>query len=234
MFIKVELVGKMDCWKLLCAVCALVCVSGFASAYDPLGLNLPTGIVTMSVVGMATDNATMYVDFSDIPEGYDIKNGRYLGWCANPDRPLYYPKSYNTQLYSSYDTNLPPEVSSANWNKINYLVNTYRKGGYATTCNARDDEVQTLIWKYMGYSNKWGAPSMICVALIEMDVEANGANYVPAPGDYVGIVCDNGDNFQLVFIELPYLPVSAPEASVLVLAVAVASPAFGYLLVKRK
>lgn len=232
----INLLQKMKYTNLLCAVFALVFAASAASAYDPLGLNLPNSTVRLSVTGMATDSAAMYIKLENVPEGYDVSNGVYLGWCANPDQPMYYPNYYfNTKLYSSYDTELPAKVQNENWTKINYLVNKYRQGGYSDMClpqGVRDDEIQTMIWQYLGYSKHWGMPSMICVAKLELEVAANGTGYAPSSGDYVGVVCDNGNEFQVTFIEIPY--VMAPEVAALALAVAMISPAFGYLLVKKR
>jgi len=199
--------------KILCAVFALVSAAGAASAYDPLGLNLPNSTVRMYVTGLASDSAMVYITLENVPEGYDVSNGVYLGWCANPNKPLIYsqtdnPYYYQTRLYSSYDTALPEKVQSPNWKKINYLVNTYRKGGFTGVCRnpVRDDEIQTMIWRYLGYDKSFGMPSEICIMILDGLVnESNGAEFVPSSGDYVGVVCDNGDDYQVTFIEIPYV-----------------------------
>jgi hypothetical protein len=225
--------------KILFAVFALFYAASAVSAYDPLGLNLPNGTITLVVNGMATDTAMMYIDLQNVPDGYAVSNGQYLGWCVNPDKPLYYPNYlYYATLYSSYDTELPETAKNVNWNKINYMINAYRKGSLADSCYGqpvRDDEIQTLMWKYLGYDKHWGAPSMDCVGSLEAIVDANGAGYIPIEGDSVGVICDNGNDWQVVFIEIPYTPIAtAPEVAELAMAIAMVAPAFGYLLVKRK
>ena len=229
---------KMKHTKILFAVLALFFYASTASAYDPLGLNIPNGTVTLSVAGMATDTAMMYINLENVPEGYAISNGQYLGWGVNPEKPLYYPNYfyYNTRLYSSYDTELPAAAQSVNWKKINYLISSYRKGELSGACYGlpvRDDEVQTLMWKYLGYDRKWGSASTNCLGSLETIVDANGADYMPVSGDSVGVICDNGVDWMVVFIEVPYTA-TAPEIAGLALAVALISPAFGYLLVKKR
>jgi hypothetical protein len=221
--------------KILFAVLALICAATIATAADPLGLNLPTSTVTLTIPGLAGNTAQIYIKLANVPAGYDVTNGQYLGWCADPDNIIYYPNvPYNARLYSSYDNALPQNAASANWPKINYLVNKYRKGGFSGTCATavRDDEIQTIIWSFLGHSNVWGTPSTACMTAIKADVNANGASYVPASGDVVGIVADNGRYVQVVFLELPY--VTAPEIAGLAMAIAMISPAFGYLLVKKR
>jgi len=149
---EVEWLKKMKHTNALCAIFALLAVSSFASAYDPLGLNLPASMVTLTIPGLAGDTAYVYVTLANVPAGYDVSNGEYLGWCADPDNVIYYPDvPYNARLYSSYDTSLPQNVQSANWSKINYMINKYRKGGFTGVCSTtvRDDEIQTMIWRYL-------------------------------------------------------------------------------------
>jgi hypothetical protein len=224
--------------KILFAVLALFFSASMASAYDPLGLNLPNGTVTLTNAGMATDTAMMYINLENVPEGYAVSNGQYLGWCVNPEKPLYYPNYlYYARLYSSYDTDLPASAQSVNWKKINYLVNSYRKGELSGACYnvfpVRDDEVQTLMWRYLGYDRKWGDASTQCVNALQTVIDANGADYMPASGDTVGVICDNGVDWQVVFIEIPYTA-TAPEIAGLAMAIAMISPVFGYLLVKKR
>jgi len=237
--VKEEECKKMKNTKILFAVFALLYAASTVSAYDPLGLNLPNGTVTLVVAGMATDTAMMYINLENVPEGYAVSNGQYLGWCVNPDKPLYYPNYlYYARLYSSYDTELPETARSVNWNKINYMVNAYRKGELADACYGlpvRDDEIQTLMWKYLGYDKNWGAPSPNCLGTLETVVDENSASYVPGEGDSVGVICDNGNDWQVVFIEIAYKPIAtAPEVAGLAMAIAMVAPAFGYLLVKKR
>jgi hypothetical protein len=224
--------------KILFAVCALFFAASMASAYDQLGLNLPSSTVTLAITGMASDTAMLYVSLENVPPGYAVSDGQYLGWGVNADKPLIYPRYYDSRLYSSYDTELPASAQSVNWKKINYLVNSYRKGELSGACYSfpvRDDEVQTLIWRYLGYAKKWGAASTQCVDTLQSIVDAGGADYMPDSGDSVGVICDNGADWQVVFIEVPYAPtVAAPELAALAMAVALVSPAFGYLLVKKR
>jgi hypothetical protein len=220
--------------KILFAVLALIFAASIATATDQLGLNLPASAVTLTIPAFAGDSATMYIKLANVGNGYDVANGKYLGWCADPSRDIYMDTTYSARLYSSYDDALPQNAASANWPKINYLVNKYRKGGFSGTCQTavRDDEIQTAIWSLLGHSDVWGTPNTNCVAAIKADAIANGTNYVPASGDVVGIVADSGSRVQVVFLELPY--VTAPEVAGLAMAIAMISPAFGYLLVKKR
>jgi len=58
---------------------------------------------------------------------------------------------------------------------------------------------------------------------------------VPDAGDYATVLCDANDGEtmlkQVIFVEVPF---PAPEAASIVAAIAMVSPAFGYLLIKRK
>jgi hypothetical protein len=223
--------------KMLFAVFALFYSVSIAAAYDPLGLEFPDSPVSLSVENVSNESAFLYVSLENVPEGYSVSDGRYPGWCVNPDKPLYYPEySYYPRMYSSYETELPVSVRSVNWKKINYLINAYRKGGLDDVCfglPVRDDEVQTLIWRFLGYDRKWGAPSMDCVDALQVLVDADGADYKPVSGESVGVICDNGNDWRAVFIEIPYTA-AAPKLAGLAAALAMVTPTFGFLLVKKR
>jgi len=75
------------------------------------------------------------------------------------------------------------------------------------------------------YDKSFGMPSEICIMILDGLVnESNGAEFVPSSGDYVGVVCDNGDDYQVTFIEIPYVA-AAPELAPVAMAVALVSPA---------
>jgi hypothetical protein len=169
------------------------------------------------------------VTLSGILGGYDIENGEYKGWCADPSTGI--GGTHNTTLYSVYDCDLPFYAQNENWPKINYMVNEYRKGNY--DC-ATKYEIQKLIWDYLGYSAwGWGAVNASCEALVKADVDSNGNGYIPQRGDLVAVLCDtDSGELQLIFIELQYF--FAPEMVAAVVVIALISPAFAYLLRKRR
>jgi hypothetical protein len=220
-----------------------------ATAVDPLGLNLPTDPVTMDIVHPGY-NSYWGVTFSGIAAGYDVTNQRYPGWCADSNTPLD-PGTYTAKLYSTYDTALPPYAQNANWDKITYMVNQYRAGAYPCA-NTQGYEIQTLIWNYIGQSYVWGPIDETCKETIKADVDANGDGFVPSGGDVATVLVDANEcnavkvdgveqsamvneicvpTKQLIFVEIPF---PAPELTSALAAIALVSPAFGYLLVKRK
>lgn len=206
-------------------ILAVLMLASFATAAPTL--NLPTGDVTMFITH---PGAQSYwgVAFSGIGGGYDIHDGTYIGWCADADTTIG-AGSHQTKLYSIYET-LPSHAQNENWTKINYMVDKYRDGGYSC---ATKYEIQTLIWSYLGYDAVWGSPNAACMDSIRSDVDLNGDAFEPGSGDVVAVLCDTADGKkQLIFIELPYF--LAPEVLGALAAIGLASPAFGYLLVKRR
>ena len=215
--------------KIMVLLIGMTMLASMAAASDPLGLNLPPNPVKLRVTSLASD-AYINVELSTVPGGYDVSNGNYKGWCADPDTTIYLGKYYSTTLYSSYDTNLPGYAQDNDWDKINYMVNEFRDGSYS--CATRN-EIQTLVWEYLDYpGEKLGSPDPTCMSIIRADVNANGNGFMPGSGDIVGVVCDNGVKVQLLFIEIFYFP--APELMGALLVMALVSPAFIYLVIKKR
>jgi hypothetical protein len=204
---------------------AIVALTGVASATDPLGLDLPKDPVTLRITSLGSD-AYINVKLSGIGEGYDIKDGIYPGWCADATDVIYYPKDYaNCRLYSSYDDAVPNYVKDPDWDKVNYIVNQYRDsvGIYS---GATKKEVQAAIWFFMPRTNdvSYYVADAGWSGTIDWDLydkivadAVNGEGFVPGYNDVVGIVCDNGECVQVVFVELVFTPV--PEFPVLAVPV---------------
>ena len=201
---------------------AIVALTGAASAYDPLGLNLPDDKVTLRITSLGSD-AYINVKLSNIAAGYDIENGDYQGWCADADDAIYYPRDYtNCRLYSSYDDAVPGYIQDPDWDKVNYIVNQYRQG-LGVYSGATKKEVQAAIWNFMPRDHDvshyvadagWSATiNWTLYAAIVADANAHGDGFVPGYRDVVGIVCDNGECVQVVFVEIVFTPV--PEFPVL-------------------
>jgi hypothetical protein len=201
---------------------AIVALTGAASAYDPLGLNLPDDPVTLRITSVG-GQAYINVQLSNIDPGYDIENGDYWGWCVDADDIIYYPVNYNNcRLYSSYDNEVPNYVAVDDWDKINYIVNQFRDGAYS---GATYKEVQAAIWyftprdhdvSYYVADAEWTIGWDLYDDIVA-DANANGDGFFPGYNDVVGIVCDNGECVQVVFVELVFTPV--PEFPVLAVPV---------------
>jgi hypothetical protein len=218
--------------KTIGLIMALMLIT-IAAASDPLGLNLPTTPVTMNI---AHPGAVSYwsVTFSGIGDGYDISNGNYPGWCADADTQIGQ-GTHQTRLYSAYDTALPAQAQSQNWDKITYMVNRYRDNAYPC---ANKYVIQNLVWYYVGDTYDWGSVNATCRTLVKNDVEANGDGFTPAAGDIAPVVCYTVEGTsapvlrQLIFVETKYVP--TPEAILAVAAIALLTPGLIYFVRKRR
>ena len=73
----------------------------------------------------------------------DIKDGvTYVGWCADSQNYIYPPATLNFTVYSSLNTVPYPPVPTANWNKINYVLNN--------PMGADKDTLEAVFWHYDG------------------------------------------------------------------------------------
>ncbi|MDD5543366.1 MAG: hypothetical protein PHX83_09335 [Acidobacteriia bacterium] len=179
-------------------------------------LNLPPGPVTVNTgtwLG-GTLGGTLDITLSNVPTGFSITNGTYLGWCAEddfqPDQP-----NYTSVCYDSTGPvgNLPRTFQFVPWPKVNYLLN-HKIGDKF--------EVQAALWLVMGTNNPtspyFGAPTANVISM----VNAANANpsFSPLPGQVVAVpLFSDGylahgactDVFQDTLIEVPTSGPTAPS-----------------------
>lgn len=152
-------------------------------------VQLPTGYVTMTAEYGA--NSWFVMDISDVPDGYDVTDGQYYGWCAQEDILMVREGvDHTVVLYSSYDPDMPQSFRNDNWDKINYLIN--HKQGNRTS-------VQNAIWYYIDGmdipSEDPDAQAMIA------DANTNGSGFVPQPGETIAILAEGVTSIQRSFLE---------------------------------
>jgi hypothetical protein len=165
--------------------------------------------------------------------GVDVTNGGgeipvayYDGWCEDWQT---YSSSYIGiptifDVYSSLDQ---PKIDqsgmpSANWNKINYVINNYDLG------DANAATLQSVFW-YYGFDSAdgWVPPVVLGTidptvkATIIADADTNGGAYVPSHlGEYYAVVLWSTETAQPAFIVLPIPDIPVPEFPTLALPIA--------------
>jgi hypothetical protein len=163
----------------LCSVLSLAALQK-APAAD---LSLPPSDANFVLTWNEVSNSD--VTFTDVPPGYAVQDGTYLGWCVEMEVPV--PLN---ELLSGRLLNLSI-ISGTDWNRILYILN-HKEGGRG--------DVQLAIW-YFTDNNSYlppAAQSMVDAAL------SNGANFVPGPGQLTAIaLIPNDPEVQQMIIELP-------------------------------
>jgi hypothetical protein len=143
---------------------------------------------------------------SGVPNGYDVTNGDYLGWCIDLTHDGIPVGSMNVKLISS--CNIPAmymgEVwATENWNKVNYILN--HKPEIVNNGDILD--IQMAIWNFVdnipgeGDNDPYHDPSPDCLALISA-ANSFGATYVPEVGQVVAVICYTEIDTQLTIIEV--------------------------------
>lgn len=185
------------------------------SALAAPSLNLPP-----NPPGPYTGNLTFTSNFSlgsyftavfgtpTIPIGFDVVQGvPYKAWCVefNDDiffngGPIIYtatnagPFTFRNTLTLSPGT-LPFNADSANWGAVNWLLNN--KGGNKVV------DIQEALWFLLDgayHTNPFimavetSVPSAATVNLVNAALAHN--NFVPAPGQIVGVLLDGGDGLE--------------------------------------
>lgn len=182
----------------------LLLVTGLVqAAFAAPVINLPPGEVTVTTGNTVwTCHSYFDVTLSNVPPGYDVKNGLYWAWCCDEDTYIDLNTPYQARLYSSYDPNNP--FPDEDWDKVNYILN-HKKG----TCQ----DVQAAIWYFI---NHGGYPSSDPAKNMVKDANANGEGFVPVPCNVVAVVVDiieqPGQNErQHIFIEVHVPSQGVPE-----------------------
>jgi hypothetical protein len=168
---------------------------GSAKASD-CSLNLPPDLVTMAVY----DGTISYFDtvLSDVPSGYDVTNGTYLGWCIDIRYDIPRDTDFSVMLYSSCAP--PAGLVGERWDMINYILN-HKQGEMM--------DIQQAIWYFMKYPDgtpeaAWRpgyTPTPAAQAIVD-DALANGGGFVPGLGEVVGVICYPEEDTQISIIEL--------------------------------
>ena len=84
-------------------------------------INLPPDFVSM-IVESGTDSHWNIL-LSNVPEGYDVTNGEYLGWCIQRGVAIDTGVLLLAKLYCSYDYCKPEIWQDDDWDKVNYIIN---------------------------------------------------------------------------------------------------------------
>jgi hypothetical protein len=162
------------------------------------------------------NNAGFISTYDSDGDGGPLQAGEYLGWCIDVDHNISPGATYNSQLFSSYET-LPAWLIGPgmlehpeNLDEVNYLINTFNTGQViihkTASCNiiyntetqepVQSDitygDIQRAIWILLddGFGTN-GPYNQDRVNAILCDVDANGHNFIPK--------C----NQKIVFIVVP-------------------------------
>ncbi len=172
---------------------------------------------------------------SMVPDGYDVSNGTYVGWCVDEYHYIYQDSTVDVELYSSYDPNLPTYFITGagargtnDFDLVNWIINNKvdENGDPITDWLP----VQEAIWYFV---NGGGLPTTTTGEYLRqgaLNYEASFGTFEPGTGEFMAIVLDtNTGKNQGTIIEVPVSPV--PEASTLLLF---GSGLSGLLVLARK
>jgi hypothetical protein len=144
---------------------------------DANQLLLPSSHVTIE----AFDSTISYFEtkLTDVPSGYDVTNGTYLGWCIDQSAEMERsPTTHSVSLYSSLN---PPEgLVDMEWDKVNYVLN-HKQGG--------PQDIEQAIWNFINMNGGYSAETVLAQAMVA-DAEANGAGFIPQDTQVMAVICD--------------------------------------------
>ena len=167
-------------------ICSVLTISVVASEQT---VRLPIELVTMQ----AENGTKSWFDITllNVPQGYDVTNGLYPGWCIQRDKEMSRGVNHSVYFYSSYDSALSENFSNNNWNKINYVINN-KQGASKYT-------IQQVIWWYICQDPVSDNDTLAKNIIANADL--NG-DFVPSSGEFIAILIDGGSETQRSFFEL--------------------------------
>jgi hypothetical protein len=202
---------------------SLILVSHVAANSGGGGLNLPSAPVIIEVGNSTVSyfNTTL----SDVPSGYDVTNGTYLGWCVDPSTHMERsPATHEVTLYSSL--NPPGALTTKNWTMVNYILNHKHADPW---------DIQEAIWYFADIDGNYTPTSTVAWAMIN-DALANGTGFAPTAGQITAVICypetvlPGSPSVQVSIIEVvtPVIPEFPSLAVPLIFALATLSMVIAY------
>ncbi|MEM2738680.1 MAG: hypothetical protein QXK93_06825 [Candidatus Bathyarchaeia archaeon] len=173
-------------------------------------LNLPSEPVRIEVF----DGVESYflTKLLDVPEGYDVTNGTYLGWCIDTRTEMVRsPATHPARLYSSL--NPPGELANKEWNMVNYILNNKPE-------NVTVQDVQQAIWYFVNIDGNYTPTSQTAWQIIN-DALQYGGGFTPENGQVVAVICypinllpqPSGVQISIIEVEIKPAQESQPETS---------------------
>ncbi|MEO8372746.1 MAG: SdrD B-like domain-containing protein, partial [Candidatus Solibacter sp.] len=173
---------------MLAAVFGLAAPSALAQCTNCLvKLNLPpVEVATLDNDSEGIPGTSLLTDYvqgpngTPIAPGFDLQAQAYNAWCVDlPAAPL-----FGSFRVTSPISTLDPALAmySPNWAKVNYVLN------HRTGMDYHD--VQRVIWILLGQQANIvpGFPEFGNSAALLADANANGAGFVPGPGQIMGVI----------------------------------------------
>jgi len=153
---------------------------------------LPSSEITMEVIKYPGENCYYNIMLSDVPSGYHVSDGIYLGWCVDEYHYISVGVEYSARMYSSYDENNPHP--DPDWDKVNYILN-HKQG--------TKDDIKEAIWFFVDGGNM---PSTEEGRNMVEEAENNGEGFVPGPGQVLAVILwiDNGTQVPIIEVTVPF------------------------------
>jgi hypothetical protein len=167
---------------------------------DRKDVKLPTDCVTMVAhLNYNKPGAKSYwlVTLSDVPSGYDVWDGDWLGWCGELKVDMDTGVEYHVRLWSSIDPGLPARLQDTMWDNINYLLNN-------KLADATALDIQFAVWALRGDLDWWPGWGLVYPKGKQMydDALAHGDGFYPGQGDVIAVIIETPEEVQLCFIEV--------------------------------
>lgn len=133
---------------------------------------------------------------TNTPAGYALADGTYTAWCIDYFDVIYDGVTYRPRMYRPGDPQIPSQIQSPHWDRIQYILN--HKRGEAI-------DIQGALWHFIGGPVTPGdamfyPPTSLASNLVD-EALLNGAGFTPGPGQIRAVIFDLGPDLQATIIE---------------------------------
>ena len=202
---------RKNLWIGLVILISLSLIPTNVTATDD-GLKLPSEMVRIEVF----DGTESYFSttLSNVPAGYDVANGTYLGWCVDVRTQLERsPATHEVMLYSSINSS---EFADERWDMINYILN--HKPEQTTA-----EDIQQAMWYFVNMNASY-TPTRNGAWTIINDTLQNGNGFIPTQGQIIAVIV----NPLILFpakpeVQVNIIEVTLPTRAQLAIAATVSS-----------
>ncbi|HYE29840.1 MAG TPA: hypothetical protein VEH27_00290 [Methylomirabilota bacterium] len=181
-----------------CSISSVSTVAAVNTSPDAVPITVPTAQINFKAHS-ALPNSTFEIELQNVPPGYSISNGKFVGWCIEEDDALMTGVFWPATLHSV--GNAPDGWKGYDWRRVNYILNH--------TFNGTAEDVQKAIWHFVGASSTQPLVLTATAQAIVTEALNNADCYTPEPGDVAGVIIKPVDvTQQTVLLAVPLQPLS--------------------------
>jgi len=144
-------------------------------------------------------------EFNNVPDGYDLDDGVYYGWCVDTDVFMTPGGTYTAVVYDPLHDTLPDMFKDTNWGAVNFVLNNWQDYVCGPNNPMTWSNAQIAIWKIVCNdfsTNGLGPYDKACGEALANNAVMYHSDFVPAEGEITAILLYGGEAYQSNIFEM--------------------------------